>query len=141
MKEFVSTYVRKAYHDRDINCATTTLEVLSDHFNVPVHNQVFDSAVGMHGAGGYRAQCGLVEGSLMFIGVLGRTKSIPDEEIIDFCRQYAENFEQKFSSLQCRELRPEGFSPDLPPHLCENLTVQTIMHAITHITEWLALHR
>lgn len=137
MKKFVSSYVRKAYHDRDINCATTTLEILSNHFNMTLNDQVFDSAVGMHGAGGYRAQCGLVEGSLMFIGIIGRARSIPDDEIVDFCKEYAEKFEHDFTSLQCKILRPEGFAPDLPPHLCEDLTVKTILHALTSISNWL----
>jgi len=37
---------------------------------------VLNFAIGLFGAGGYQAQCGLVEGTLMFIGILGKTKII-----------------------------------------------------------------
>ena len=30
-----------------------------------IEEQTYAAAVGMHGAGGFRAQCGLVEGALM----------------------------------------------------------------------------
>ena len=39
---------------------------------------------------------------------------------------FASEFERNFSSLRCRELRPGGFSPDDPPHLCECLSVKAI---------------
>jgi len=44
---------------------------LQNRINKRVHQcpQLLDAAVGMHGAGKYGAQCGLVEGSLMFIGL------------------------------------------------------------------------
>ena len=85
-----------------------------------------DAALGMYGAGGYRAQCGLVEGPLMFIGVYGKKLGLSDGAIGQLCKEFAAEFEEKFSSLVCRELRPEGFHPDNPPHLCEPLTVEAI---------------
>lgn len=137
MSEFVRQRVRKSYWDKDINCASTTLAILAESFDIPLDSQILDSAIGMHGAGGYRAQCGLVEGSLMFIGIIGRARSIPDEEIVNFCKEHAGTFEKEFTSLQCDILRPEGFKPDLPPHLCEELTVKAILHAISSISDWL----
>lgn len=41
-----------------------------------------DAALGMHGAGGYRAQCGLVEGALMFIGIWGKMHGKEEAEIV-----------------------------------------------------------
>jgi hypothetical protein len=38
----------------------------------------------------------------------------------------AEGFEKQFGSLSCRELRPEGFSSDNPPHICEDLSRRAI---------------
>lgn len=114
------------YHDEDINCATTSLRVLAELFGCELNPQVVDAAIGMHGAGGYGAQCGLVEGGLMFLGILGRKHKLPDETIVDLCREFGCRFEEEFSSLQCSMLRPEGFQPDNPPHLCENLTRRAI---------------
>lgn len=126
IEDRVHTY----YHRDDSNCATTTLKILSEHFTIPLHSQVIDAALGMHGAGGHGAQCGLVEGALLFIGIFGRSKGVVDEKIIDRCKNFAQGFEARFSSLACRELRPEGFSPENPPHLCEPLTCKAIHFAI-----------
>lgn len=76
----------------------------------------------MHGAGRYGAQCGLIEGPLMFIGVWGRAHKLDDEKISDLCKELAGEFEEKFGSLNCSTLRPGGFKEDDPPHLCAPLT-------------------
>ncbi len=137
MMEFVKERVHSLYWERDLNCASTTLQVMSEYFDLAIESQVIDSAIGMHGAGGYQAQCGIVEGTLMFIGILGRAKSIPDPEIVSFCKKFAENFENKFTSLGCNILRPDGFKPENPAHLCETLTVTGIIHSITLISNCL----
>jgi len=130
----VRAWVHDAYWTQDLNCAVTTLHALGRAFDVPMDQQVFDAAMGMHGAGGYRAQCGLVEGGLMFIGLLGRARGIADDVAIGGCRDYAEAFEARFGSLLCRELRPEGFKPDNPPHLCEDLTGRSILFTIDYLS-------
>ncbi|MEE4136651.1 MAG: C-GCAxxG-C-C family protein [Desulforhopalus sp.] len=132
--ERVYTY----YHLDDLNCVTTTLKILAEKCNLPLDGQVLDAAVGMHGAGGYRAQCGLVEGTLMFLGILGRAKGFADQEIIELCCRYAESFEEQFSSLLCRELRPAGFAPDQPPHLCEGLSCRSIEFSAAFIEQHMA---
>ncbi|MBT8763176.1 C_GCAxxG_C_C family protein [Desulfohalobiaceae bacterium Ax17] len=134
---FVKERVHVYYWDYDLNCATTTLKTLSEFFDVELNSQVIDAAIGMHGAGGYQAQCGLVEGALMFVGILGRAKGIPDKEIISFCKKLAGEFEKNFGSLLCKILRPEGFHPDNPPHLCEKLTSKAISKNIDLISSWL----
>ncbi len=125
-EDFVQNRVARYYWRDDINCATTTLKILAEHFDLPLSEQVVDAAVGMHGAGEYGAQCGLVEGTLMFLGILGRSRAIPDDAIISACRAYAECFEKRFQSLSCAVLRPQGFDPANPPHLCENFTCQAV---------------
>ena len=122
----VQQRVHEYYWRDDANCATTTLKILSERFGVEVCDQVMDAALGMHGAGGYRAQCGLVEGALMFIGIAGRARGILEERIVDACKDFAQQFEGRFGSLLCAVLRPEGFRPDLPPHICEGLTCEAI---------------
>jgi C_GCAxxG_C_C family probable redox protein len=133
-EEFVKTRVFKYYWKDDINCATTTLKILSEVFEIELNKQVIDAAIGMHGAGKYGAQCGLVEGTLMFLGIFGRENNIPDNIIVDSCREFANQFENKFKSLQCSILRPEGFHPDNPPHLCEPLTCKAVEFSINFIS-------
>ena len=123
------------YWNQDLNCTTTTLRILSEHLNVPLCPQTLDAALGMHGAGGDRAQCGLVEGALMFLGIWGRRHDLPDCKIVELCKAYGQQFEARFGSLVCAVLRPEAFSPDNPPHLCEGLTCRAQRLNVEFISE------
>lgn len=126
MKEKIKELVHRYYWDLDINCARTTLYCLGELFNVSLSTQTINSAIGLHGAGGYRAQCGLVEGTLMFIGIYFSPKGKNDLEIADICYEFAGEFSKKFASLSCFDLRPNGFSESDPPHACEKITVEAI---------------
>ncbi len=131
--ELIGERVHDYYWKEDLNCATTTLKVLAEIFDIELDFQVIASAVGMHGAGKFGAQCGLVEGSLMFLGILGRDKGISQEIIISSCYNFANEFQKEFGSLACKELRPEGFKSDDPPHLCEDLTKRAIEFTANYI--------
>ncbi len=133
-KKEIAQRVHKYYWDLDLNCATTMLKILAEEYNVELHKQVIHSALGMHGAGKYRAQCGLVEGMLMFIGIYGSYLDYPENKIVDLCYDSASGFEKMFGSLVCKELRPEGFKPDNPPHLCEDLTIEAVKYAVDFIS-------
>lgn len=134
-EELVKDRVHKYYWEDDINCATTTLIILSEVFAVKLSDQVIDSAIGMHGAGEFGAQCGLVEGTLMFLGIIGRAERFPDEDIVQSCQNFARQFEIRFGSLQCKVLRPQGFKLDNPPHLCEGITREAIVFCIDFVSE------
>jgi C_GCAxxG_C_C family probable redox protein len=131
--DFVHHRVKHYYWDRDLNCATTTLKVLAEKFDLALAPQVIAAATGMHGAGEYGAQCGLVEGGLMFMGIVGQARGIPEAQVVDACRRFAGAFDKRFASLLCRQLRPQGFRPENPPHLCEGLTRQAIDFAIAFV--------
>jgi hypothetical protein len=135
VRAFVERRVHDDYWNEDLNCAITSLKILSERFETPVHSQVLDAALGMHGAGRYGAQCGLVEGALMYLGLYGRANGLRDEEVVAACQAYARAFEGRFGSLLCRELRPDGFRPDDPPHLCEDLSCQVIAFDIGYISD------
>lgn len=132
--EFVKRRVSKYYWKDDINCTTTTLKILSEAFEIELNKQIVNAAISMHGAGEYGAQCGLVEGTLMFLGIFGRENNIPDNIIVQSCREFAKQFENEFNSLQCSILRPEGFYPDNPPHICEPLTCKAVEFSIKFIS-------
>ncbi len=128
-REIVKQRVHHNYWDHNINCAQTTLMCLGELLHTAICEQTLQSAVGMHGAGCYRAQCGLVEGVLMFIGVYFAQKQKSDDEISEICYRFAQAYEQRYLSLRCYDLRPGGFMPDDPPHRCESLTVDSICFA------------
>ena len=135
MKEYIKNRVHELYWEKNINCARTTLICLSELFKITIEPQIIWSAVGLHGAGGYRAQCGLVEGALMFIGIYLHDLEKSEEEIVSACYKFASAFEKIFGSLRCLELRPTGFSENDPPHMCENLTCNGILFAYQYILD------
>jgi len=106
------------------------LRVLGAVTGQTIHEQVFAAATGMHGAGRYGAQCGLVEGGLMFLGVWGREMGRSEAWVAETCNAYAQGFERRFGSLLCRELRPQGFIDGQPPHMCEGLSVDAASWAV-----------
>lgn len=122
--------VHTLYWNDDINCAATTLITLSEIFNICLCSQILNAVIGMPGAGRSGAQCGLVSGAIMVIGILGRKKGLEHEDIVDNCNKFVTGFETEFGSLNCRDLRPEGFKPDNPPHLCEGITKKAIMFTL-----------
>ena len=52
--------IHHLYHDKDLNCAITTLLCRAEEFGVEISQQVLDSAICLNGGGRFRAQCGLV---------------------------------------------------------------------------------
>jgi hypothetical protein len=139
-QELVQIRVNRYYRRDKVNCATTTLKILAERFELDLHDQVIHASLGMAGAGGRRAQCGLVEGGLMFLGVFGKSRGLSSDRIAQLCYDYGSEFEARFGSLSCRVLRPEGFHPDQPPHLCEPLTRDAILFDIEFIQTWLEEH-
>lgn len=135
IKEYITNRIHELYWKDDLNCARTTRICLSELFEVPVEQQTVCSAIGLHGAGKYRAQCGLVEGTLMFLGIYFQSLGKKESEIISACYNFASAFEKTFGSLRCLELRPTGFSESDPPHMCENLTCNGIEFAYQYILE------
>ncbi len=126
MEVTIKERVHELYWKQDINCARTMLICLSELFHINLEEQTLCAAIGLHGAGGFRAQCGLVEGSLMFIGIYFSLNNKSDSDIASLCYQYAKEFSQKFGTLECYGLRPNGFNENDPPHACEKLTCTAI---------------
>ncbi|MDQ7094455.1 C-GCAxxG-C-C family protein [Desulfosporosinus sp. PR] len=124
--EYINERVHSLYWNDDINCATTMIKILAEIFKADLCSQIIEAAIGMHGAGKYGAQCGLIEGALMFLGIFGRQRDLRNEEIVSMCYDLAKKFEEEFGSLNCKTLRSQGFKPDNPPHLCEELTKKAI---------------
>ncbi len=122
----INEKVHELYWDRNMNCARTALICLGEIFGIEYDAQILPSAVGLHGAGGFRAQCGLVEGSLMFFGIYYSQLGKSEAEIASICYEFAETFTHQFGSLACRDLRPGGFTENDTPHICEKITCEAI---------------
>lgn len=140
-KNFIQTKVKIYYWQDDINCATTNLRILSEIFPIELSEQIIDASIGMHGAGKYGAQCGLVEGTLMFLGIIGRYRGISDDEIVNACNEYAKQFENRFQTLLCKVLRPQGFHADNPPHICEELTCEAVLFNVGFVSDFITKYR
>lgn len=133
-QSFITNFVHASYWEHDVNCARTTLGALAHLSGILLAEQTLQAAIGLHGAGGFRAQCGLVEGTLMFLGIDGAQRGMSEHDIADRCRRFAEAFTATFSSLRCCDLRPGGFTENDPPHACETLTDQAIDFAWAFIS-------
>ena len=129
VQQWASERVHQCYWQDDWNCARTQLVLQCEAAQMPLPPLWAEAMAGLHGAGGYGAQCGLVEGMLLFLGLQGALSKESAEEISARCRNFAAAFETRFGSLLCRELRPQGFPQDGPSHACEALTTQAIAFA------------
>ncbi len=134
----IARAVHDSYWKEDLNCATAALMVLSRAFSLSLDKQVVDSALGMHGAACFGAQCGLVEGPLLFLGIYGRHRGWDDDAVRKACYHYADRFQSEFGSLLCSRLRPGGFSDSDPEHLCEDITAKAVAFAVDYLEEILS---
>ena len=110
IKKLITERTHDYYWKDNINCAATTLKILAELFRIDCCPQVLDSAIGMHGAAEYGAQCGLVEGSLMSLGIIGRKRGIPDVKIKAYCREFACRFEKRLACNMKQVLRPKNIN-------------------------------
>lgn len=131
--DLINKRVHTYYWIDDLNCAKTTLKTLAEIFDIHLSSQVVDSAAGLPDKGVFGSRCGLVQGSLMFMGILGRERGLDNNKIVDLCYDFAYRFQDKFESLTCKGLRPQGFKPENPPHLCEDLSKKAIRFTANYI--------
>lgn len=134
MQKLIHARVHDYYWQDDFSCAITTLKILAELFYPELHPQVINAAFGLN-AGRFGWQCGLVEGALLFIGSYGSRQKLTEDQISDLCQEYCREFEDQFGSMLCRELRPQGFRPDNPPHLCEHITKEAVCFSADFVAE------
>ena len=135
-EQYIREKVHYFYHEAGVNCATGTLTLLSDIFRVPLQEQVYDSAIAMHGAGKYGAQCGILDGAMMFITIYGKQRGLTKTVMVGLVHDWAALFEQEMGSIVCKGLRPFPLTPeDAPKHLCEPITVKGVKLAVKYIKE------
>lgn len=135
VQQYITEAVRHCYWEKDVNCARTTLHTLAGLAGFALEPQVWAAATGMHGAGRFGAQCGLVEGALMFMGIQGSRVGLGEQRVAALCHAYATAFIQRFGGLECRILRPGGFRKEDPPHACQDLTMESLNFAVNFLTQ------
>ena len=134
LEEIISKH--NYYHnDKKYNCAKTLLAILGEKENIEISEQVYAAATCMNGLGRSGAQCGLVEGAAMFIGIYYSHKGLEAFKIYPICQEFAQNFTTDFSSFLCSELMPNGFNNVDDKNLCRYL----MLKAITFTTDFIAL--
>ena len=137
MENLIRERVHNYYWQHDFSCVITTLKILSEIFSIEIHPQLFKAAFALN-AGRSASQCGLVEGTLLFMGAYAGKKRLKLSEIQELSYRFSQKFQQKFSSVLCSELRPQGFAPENPPHLCESLTKSAITFSAEFISKNMA---
>ncbi len=136
LEELVAARVENMYHDLDDSCVHTTLKILAEVFDTEVAQQTYDSSAGMLGGGGlYGGQCGLIQGGVLFIGILSANHGLDKDTLKQHCFDYSEQSAKELGSLLCREIRPEGFADDNPDNLCEPRTVESIVSTARFIAD------
>ena len=114
VEALVRERVHSLYYDRDVNCARTTMLCLGELLGFHIEEQTYAAAVGMHGAGGFRAQCGLVEGALMMLGAYFGAKGVADGERVDMCRRFAGQFRSRLDVYKRQDLLYGPSDQDAP---------------------------
>jgi C_GCAxxG_C_C family probable redox protein len=130
VENIIAERVHHFYWDNDWPCVPTVLTTYKELFDVNISEDVIAASRGLGGGGEYGAQCGLLEANLIFIALFGKENNYTQQQINELCSQFCGRFEKKFESLLCRDIRPEGFVPENPPHLCEPRTVESMLLAL-----------
>ncbi len=88
------------------NCAMTVLEVSAEHFGISLSPQALGVAQFLPGAGGTGGLCGLISGTLMFLGVWAYEHDLHRSALTAEARALIVAIEGHFGSTLCTDLRP-----------------------------------
>lgn len=128
---------KQAYHyfmEKGFSCGLTMLHCLSDLFQFPLHEHVYDAMNGVLENRDHRDQCGLYKGALMFIGIYG-TNALGwgRPQINDATMDFAQKMAADFGSLKCYDLRGGRFQPTEPHDKCAPLAARGVIYAADYM--------
>ena len=124
--------IKEIFCLKQLNCATTTVIIMSKHFSTKIQSQVIDSLVGLPNGAEQKSLCGLVSGTLIFIGIYGKIKKLKRDQIKNICKKFSSEFIGKFGSIDCKDLKPEKISPE-QTCICKELAYKAIDFSIDFI--------
>ena len=133
LHNFIDKEVHENYWERDYNCATNILMLLSEIEGIKLDKQVLYSVSGLHGVDPMIAQCGLLSGGLMFLGIYSCEKNIPNSQLSKYYYDYSKYFQRKFGDTGCQNLNGNSKSLGLKPYACEDLTKDVVEFTINFI--------
>ncbi|MCK5126643.1 MAG: C_GCAxxG_C_C family protein [candidate division Zixibacteria bacterium] len=125
-RQFIEDKIKIYFEIEEHNCAVCVIKVLSERFDFPIEQQTLDACLAQNGLGQYGAQCGLITGATMFLGIVAAQNNWEKEKLYLHTRELTALFEKKFKSLLCSAIRPEGFHEDNPPYICQPRTVDAL---------------
>ena len=129
--EWLQEQVRLYFTSGKYNCTMTTLKVLTEVFEVPLHPQVLDAARMAPGAGGTGGLCGLATGALMFVGLWSAQQRIPRDRLRPLTQGMMAEIRERFGSMQCEVLEGD----------CSQLAVEMLDFLIPYLRQALDLRR
>lgn len=126
LENFIDKEVHDNFWERDLNCSTNILMLLSQLNGIKLDKQVLYSVSGLHGVNPTISQCGLLTGSLMFLGIYAREKNIPNSQITKYYYDFSKYFQRKFGDTLCQSLNNEKENLGISPFSCEKLTKDVV---------------
>ncbi len=127
----VRSLVHHYYNVCDINSAKTTLYCLGELLGVSIKTQAIQAASGLYNMSRGKDGYGLLNGAVMFMGILFSKKNMAEREISNICTRFADKFQEKFGSVINRDL---GSSKEAL-RLKEEMTVNAILFDYDFLSE------
>ncbi len=89
------------------NCTMTVLAVLFEVYEMPPDPRLLGAGQCLPGVGGSGGLCGLVSGTLIFLGVWGYERGLHRSLLSPGCALVVESVRARFGSTSCALLRTE----------------------------------
>ncbi|MCD8199070.1 MAG: C-GCAxxG-C-C family protein [Phascolarctobacterium sp.] len=116
-----------------LNCGLTMMHCLSDFFNVPVHEQVYQAINGIMENRFKRYQCGLYKGTVMFLGIYGTDKGWDRDKLNAITLDFAKAFEKEYGSIMCNEVRRVSFETNSAHLICTAFAARAVIFSANYI--------
>lgn len=109
LKDLIHSY----YFDQNYNCAETIIRAANEYYDLKLH----DRDMIMLGAYGAGIQCGSTCGAVLSAAsVLSmkyvEAKAHESEDIRPVVQKMVRKFNEKYSSLLCKDIKPQSFKPE-----------------------------
>ncbi|HBB02638.1 MAG: hypothetical protein US89_C0005G0051 [Candidatus Peregrinibacteria bacterium GW2011_GWF2_38_29] len=113
---------------QDYNCGETVFRVLLKELGIKESKELLKASSFMNGGGRAGAQCGILDAGLMVLSLMyGRdTYKKSREPLQGLAYKLTKEFEKKYKSFLCRDIRPEGFSHIQPEDICNKRIIEGI---------------
>jgi hypothetical protein len=105
--------VERYFVSGQYNCTMTALAVLFEAYEMAPDPRLLGAGQCMPGVGGSGGLCGLVSGTLIFLGVWGYERGLHRSALAPGCAFVVESVRRRFGSTSCAALQTEEGCGDL----------------------------